>query len=132
MMQASNVATQRVKIKLLFIFTHSLLYKMANIAHYMETSDYGGGINIKALFGEQNIMRGGGSNSPEDDLYIPYGLYCRSHNTCISPKQTYSKQWLDESLFDNLFEAVSVGGGQATKKTRRAPAKSVNKTKRRP
>lgn len=106
---------------------------MANIAYYMETSEYGGGgINIKALFGEQNIMRGGGNNSTDDDdLYIPYGLYCRSHNTCIYPKQTYSKQWLDESLFDNLFEAVSVGGGKATQKTRRVPAKSSNKTKRR-
>jgi hypothetical protein len=126
--------TQRVKIKLLFIFTHSLLYKMANIAHYMETSEYGGGgINIKALFGEQNIMRGGGGNSSndDDDLYIPYGLYCRTHNSCIYPKQTYSKQWLDELLFDNLFEAVNGGGGQSSQKTRRAPAKSANKTKRR-
>jgi len=104
---------------------------MANIAHYMETSEYGGGINIKALFGEQNIMSGGGGKSTDDDdLYIPYGLYCRSHNTCITPKQTYSKQWLDESLFNNLFEAVIVGG-QGTQTTRRAPAKSANKTKRR-
>ena len=102
---------------------------MANNAHYMETGEYGGGINIKALFGEQNIMRGG-SGTDDDDLYIPYGLYCRSHNTCITPKQTYSKQWLDEALFDNLFEAVA-GGGKGQEKTRRAQAKSANKTKRR-
>jgi len=102
---------------------------MANIAQYMETSDYGAGINIKALFGEQNIMRGG-SGTYDDDLYIPFGLYCRPQTQCITPKQTYSKQWLDEALFDNLFEAVA-GGGNSTEKTRRAPSKTANKTKRR-
>jgi hypothetical protein len=93
-----------------------------------ENIDGGAGINTKLIFGENSQIGGGGSSNGPNDLYIPFGLYCKKPVQTHMPKQTYSKNWLDESMFAKLFDAVSVGGEN---KTHRAPSKTTNKTKRR-
>jgi hypothetical protein len=94
-----------------------------------ENIDGGAGINTKLIFGENSQIGGGPSvGSSASDLYIPFGLYCKKPVQTHMPKQTYSKNWLDESMFAKLFDAVSVGGEN---KTHRAPSKTANKTKRR-
>jgi hypothetical protein len=101
-----------------------------------ENIDGGAGINTKLIFGENgqiggasaNLNVGGGPSVGSNDLYIPFGLYCKKPVQNHMPKQTYSKNWLDESMFAKLFDAVSVGGEN---KTHRAPSKTTNKTKRR-
>ena len=107
---------------------------MTNLVDYMELApeniDGGAGINTKLIFGENSqiggaINVGGGESS---DLYIPFGLYCKKPVQNHMPKQTYSKNRLDESMFAKLFDAVSVG---SQNKTHRAPSKTANKTKRR-
>ena len=107
---------------------------MTNLVDYMELApeniDGGAGINTKLIFGENSqiggsINVGGGESS---DLYIPFGLYCKKPVQNHMPKQTYSKNWLDESMFAKLFDAVSVG---SQNKTHRAPSTTANKTKRR-
>jgi len=107
---------------------------MTNLVDYMELApeniDGGAGINTKLIFGENSQIGGanvGGSNVGED-LYIPFGLYCKKPVQNHMPKQTYSKNWLDESMFAKLFDAVSVG---SENKTHRASSKTANKTKRR-
>lgn len=107
---------------------------MTNLVDYMELApeniDGGAGINTKLIFGE-NSQIGGSTNiggGESSDLYIPFGLYCKKPVQTHMPKQTYSKNWLDESMFAKLFGAVSVGGEN---KTHRAPSKTANKTKRR-
>ena len=108
---------------------------MTNLVDYMELApeniDGGAGINTKLIFGENSQIGGatnvGGSNVG-DDLYIPFGLYCKKPVQNHMPKQTYSKNWLDESMFAKLFDAVSVG---SKNKTHRAPSTTANKTKRR-
>lgn len=108
---------------------------MTNLVDYMELApeniDGGAGINTKLIFGENNQIGGGpsvGASASASDLYIPFGLYCKKPVQTHMPKQTYSKNWLDESMFAKLFDAVSVGGEN---KTHRAPSKTANKTKRR-
>ena len=118
---------------------------MTNLVDYMELApeniDGGAGINTKLIFGENGQIGGGpsaslnvgggpsvGSSASTSDLYIPFGLYCKKPVQNHMPKQTYSKNWLDESMFAKLFDAVSVGGEN---KTHRAPSKTANKTKRR-
>jgi hypothetical protein len=96
-----------------------------------ENIDGGAGINTKLIFGENSQIGGGpsdGSSASASELYIPFGLYCKKPVQNHMPKQTYSKNWLDESMFAKLFDAVSVGGEN---KTHRAPSKTANKTKRR-
>jgi hypothetical protein len=94
-----------------------------------ENIDGGAGINTKLIFGENSQIGGGPSASASaSDLYIPFGLYCKKPVQTHMPKQTYSKNWLDESMFAKLFDAVSVGGEN---KTHRVPSKTANKTKRR-
>ena len=112
---------------------------MTNLVDYMELApeniDGGAGINTKLIFGENSQIGGanvdanvGGGSSVSEDLYIPFGLYCKKPVQNHMPKQTYSKNWLDESMFAKLFDAVSVG---SQNKTHRAPSKTANKTKRR-
>lgn len=107
---------------------------MTNLVNYMELApeniDGGAGINTKLIFGENSQIGGSSAGGPSgcEDLYIPFGLYCKKPVQNHMPKQTYSKNWLDESMFANLFDAVSVGGEN---KTHRAPSKTANKTKRR-
>ena len=108
---------------------------MTNLVDYMELApeniDGGAGINTKLIFGENSQIGGGPSlnvGASANDLYIPFGLYCKKPVQNHMPKQTYSKNWLDESMFAKLFDAVSVGGEN---KTHRAPSKTANKTKRR-
>ncbi len=112
---------------------------MTNLVDYMELApeniDGGAGINTKLIFGENGQIGGGpsvgssgGSSNGPSDLYIPFGLYCKKPVQTHMPKQTYSKNWLDESMFAKLFDAVSVGGEN---KTHRSPSKTTNKTKRR-
>ena len=106
---------------------------MSNLVDYMELApeniDGGAGINTKLIFGENSQIGGANVNGGESsDLYIPFGLYCRKPVQNHMPKQTYSKTWLDESMFAKLFDAVSVG---SQNKTHRAPSKATNKTKRR-
>ncbi len=106
---------------------------MTNLVDYMELAPEniggaGGGINTKLIFGENVQIGGGPSVGVGDDLYIPFGLYCKKPVQNHMPKQTYSKNWLDESMFAKLFDAVSVNGEN---KTHRAPSKTANKTKRR-
>jgi hypothetical protein len=97
-----------------------------------ENIDGGAGINTKLIFGENGQIGGstnvGGGPSSSEDLYIPFGLYCKKPVQNHMPKQTYSKNWLDESMFAKLFDAVSVG---SENKTHRASSKTANKTKRR-
>ena len=110
---------------------------MTNIVDYMEFApeNIGGAagcINTKLIFGENSQI--GGANvdvsigGGPSDLYIPFGLYCKKPVQNHMPKQTYSKTWLDESMFAKLFDAVSVG---SQNKTHRAQSKTANKTKRR-
>ena len=110
---------------------------MTNLVDYMELApehiDGGAGINTKLIFGENSQIGGanvganvGGGES--SDLYIPFGLYCKKPVQNHMPKQTYSKNWLDESMFAKLFHAVSVG---SQNKTHRVPSTTANKTKRR-
>ena len=109
---------------------------MTNLVDYMELApeniDGGAGINTQLIFGENSQIGGGPSlnvgGPSANDLYIPFGLYCKKPVQTHMPKQTYSKNWLDESMFAKLFDAVSVGGEN---KTHRAPSKTANKTKRR-
>lgn len=105
---------------------------MTNLVDYMELApeniDGGAGINTKLIFGENGQIGGGSVGGVSDDLYIPFGLYCKKPVQNHMPKQTYSKNWLDESMFAKLFDAVSVG---SQNKTHRAPSKTANKTKRR-
>ena len=110
---------------------------MTNLVDYMELApeniDGGAGINTKLIFGENSQIGGGpsvnvGGGPSTSDLYIPFGLYCKKPVQNHMLKQTYSKNWLDESMFAKLFDAVSVGGEN---KTHRAPSKTANKTKRR-
>ncbi len=107
---------------------------MTNLVNYMELApeniDGGAGINTKLIFGENGQIGGasGSGGSSANDLYIPFGLYCKKPVQNHMPKQTYSKNWLDESMFAKLFDAVLVGGEN---KTHRAPSKTANKTKRR-
>lgn len=109
---------------------------MTNLVDYMELApeniDGGAGINTKLIFGENSQIGGstnvGGGSSGSEDLYIPFGLYCKKPVQNHMPKQTYSKNWLDESMFAKLFDAVSVG---SQNKTHRAPSTTANKTKRR-
>jgi hypothetical protein len=109
---------------------------MTNLVDYMELApeniDGGAGINTKLIFGENSQIGGstnvGGGSNVGDDLYIPFGLYCKKPVQNHMPKQTYSKNWLDESMFAKLFDAVSVG---SQNKTHRAPSTTANKTKRR-
>lgn len=109
---------------------------MTNLVDYMELApeniDGGAGINTKLIFGENSQIGGstniGGGSNVGDDLYIPFGLYCKKPVHNHMPKQIYSKNWLDESMFAKLFDAVSVGGQN---KTHRAQSTTTNKTKRR-
>ena len=109
---------------------------MTNLVDYMELApeniDGGAGINTKLIFGKNSQIGGanvgGGPSVGASDLYIPFGLYCKKPVQNHMPKQTYSKNWLDESMFAKLFDAVSVG---SQNKTHRAPSKTANKTKRR-
>ena len=106
---------------------------MTNLVDYMELApenigSAGGGINTKLIFGENGQIGGASGSANANDLYIPFGLYCKKPVQTHMPKQTYSKNWLDESMFAKLFDAVSVGGEN---KTHRAPSKTTNKTKRR-
>jgi len=120
---------------------------MPNITDYMEVSPTGGsGINIKALFGQRDITLVGGSamhqsamhqsamhqsqvgGSLDNDLYIPFGLYCSRGITDHKPKQLYAAKWLDDSLFDKLFDSVSANDNNKTQKT--IPA-TKHQTKRR-
>ena len=108
---------------------------MTNLVDYMELApeniDGGAGINTKLIFGENSQIGGAtnvGGTNVGDDLYIPFGLYCKKPVQNHMPKQTYSKNWLDESMFAKLFDAVSVG---SQNKTHRAPSTTTNKTKRR-
>ena len=106
---------------------------MTNLVDYMELAPEniggaGGGINTKLIFGENGQIGGASGSGGSNDLYIPFGLYCKKPVQTHMPKQTYSKNWLDESMFAKLFDAVSVGGEN---KTHRAPSKTANKTKRR-
>ena len=105
---------------------------MTNLVNYMELApeniDGGAGINTKLIFGENSQIGGSSVGGGSSDLYIPFGLYCKKPVQNHMPKQTYSKNWLDESMFAKLFDAVSVGGEN---KTHRAPSKTANKTKRR-
>ena len=118
---------------------------MPNITDYMEVSPTGGsGINVKALFGQRDISQmdsaqvGGSAmhqsqvlGSLDNDLYIPFGLYCSRGS--IDQQRTYHKQiistkWLDDSLFDKLFDSVSANDNNKTQKT--IPA-TKHQTKRR-
>ena len=103
---------------------------MPNITDYMEVSPTGGsGISVKALFGQTTTSQVGGSL--DNDLYIPFGLYCSRGS--IDQQRTYHKQiistkWLDDSLFDKLFDSVSANDKNKTQKT--IPA-TKHQTKRR-
>lgn len=108
---------------------------MPNITDYMEVSPTGGsGINVKALFGQRDISQVDSAQvggSLDNDLYIPFGLYCSRSG--VDQQRTYHKQiistkWLDDSLFDKLFDSVSANDNNKTQKT--IPA-TKHQTKRR-
>ena len=108
---------------------------MPNITDYMEVSPTGGsGINVKALFGQTTTSQVDSAQvggSLDNDLYIPFGLYCSRGST--NQQRTYHKQiisakWLDDSLFDKLFDSVSANDNNKTQKT--IPA-TKHQTKRR-
>ena len=100
---------------------------MPNITDYMEVSPTGGsGISVKALFGQTTTSQVGGSL--DNDLYIPLGLYCSRGIIDHKPKYVISTKWLDDSLFDKLFDSVSANDNNKTQKT--IPA-TKHQTKRR-
>lgn len=75
------------------------------------------GIKVTNLFGlgKDDILSGGGTNE-EDDLYIPFGLYSKKSQPDIAPKQMVSKGFIDNAIFDKLFDAVSYGERDKTQK----------------
>lgn len=102
---------------------------MPNIAHLIDEH----GIKYNKIIGPSDTMSGGGTEGTDtisggsaDDLYIPFGLYCRKSGSDYVPtKQTVSKKWLDDDIFDKLFGSVLYGS--ATDKTHKAVLPAVTK-----
>ena len=94
---------------------------MPNIAHLIDEN----GLKYNKIIGPSDTMSGG-SASGEEDLYIPFGLYCQKSGPDYVPtKQTVSKKWLDDDIFDKLFGSVLYGS--ATDKTHKAVEPAVTK-----
>ena len=93
---------------------------MPNIAHLID--EYG--INYNKIIGPLDTMSGGGGGA--EDLYIPFGLYCRKSGPDYVPtKQTVSKKMLDDDIFDKLFGSVLYGS--TTDKTHKTVVPAVTK-----
>ena len=106
------------------------------------------GIKVSTILSRAGVLSVGGGTNEEDDLYIPFGLYCtpflfenahpsgmgvssaksnvamrifnaqrcKKSQCDISPKQMVSKGFIDNDIFDKLFDAVSYGERDKTQK----------------
>jgi hypothetical protein len=84
------------------------------------------GLKYNKIIGPSYTMSGGGASSTAEDLYIPFGLYCRKSGPDYVPtKQTVSKKMLDDDIFDKLFGSVLYGS--TTDKTHKTVAPAVTK-----
>ena len=98
---------------------------MPNIAHLLDEH----GIKYNKIIPSETMSGGtggtGGTGTGED-LYIPFGLYCRKSGPDYVPtKQTVSKKMLDDDIFDKLFGSVLYGS--TTDKTHKTVAPAVTK-----
>lgn len=92
---------------------------MPNIAHLIDEH----GINYNKIIGPSDTIVGGGGT---EDLYIPFGLYCRKSGPDYVPtKQTVSKKMLDDDIFEKLFGSVLYGSN--ADKTHKTVAPAVTK-----
>jgi hypothetical protein len=97
---------------------------MPNIAHLIDEN----GIKYNKIIPSETMVGGalGGGTSGTDDLYIPFGLYCRKSGPDYVPtKQTVSNKWLDNEIFDKLFGSVLYGSD--ADKTQKAVSPAVTK-----
>jgi hypothetical protein len=74
------------------------------------------GIKVSTILSRAGVLSVGGGTNEEDDLYIPFGLYCKKSQCDIAPKQMVSKGFIDTAIFDKLFDAVSYGERDKTQK----------------
>jgi len=74
------------------------------------------GIKVSTILSRAGVLSVGGGTNEEDDLYIPFGLYSKKSQCDISPKQVVSKGFIDNDIFDKLFDAVSYGERDKTQK----------------
>jgi hypothetical protein len=99
---------------------------MPNIAHLMD--EYG--LKYNKIIEPSDTMSGGGSEGT-NDLYIPFGLYCRKSGPDYVPtKQTVSKKMLDDDIFDKLFGSVLYGSNADKTQKTVAPAVTKRQTRR--
>ena len=96
---------------------------MPNIAHLLDEH----GINYNKIIGPSDTMSGGSAEGGgTEDLYIPFGLYCRKSGPDYVPtKQTVSKKMLDDDIFEKLFGSVLYGSN--ADKTHKTVAPAVTK-----
>lgn len=96
---------------------------MPNIAHLLDEH----GIKYNKIIPSETMSGGASSTGGSaEDLYIPFGLYCRKSGPDYVPtKQTVSKKMLDDDIFDKLFGSVLYGS--TTDKTHKTVAPVVTK-----
>jgi hypothetical protein len=95
---------------------------MPNIAHLIDEH----GIKYNKIIPSETMSGGAGGTEDAEDLYIPFGLYCRKSGPDYVPtKQTVSKKMLDDDIFDKLFGSVLYGSN--ADKTHKTVAPAVTK-----
>ena len=98
---------------------------MPNIAHLLDEH----GIKYNKIIPSETMSGGAegtGGIGGAEDLYIPFGLYCRKSGPDYVPtKQTVSKKMLDDDIFDKLFGSVLYGSN--ADKTHKTVAPAVTK-----
>ena len=100
---------------------------MPNIAHLIDEH----GINYNKIIGPSDTMSGGSTGGSAEDLYIPFGLYCRKSGPDYVPtKQTISKKMLDDDIFEKLFGSVLYGSNADKTHKTAAPAVTKRQTRK--
>jgi hypothetical protein len=98
---------------------------MPNIAHLIDEN----GIKYNKIVPSETMV--GGGTEGTDDLYIPFGLYCRKSGPDYVPtKQTVSKKMLDDDIFDKLFGSVLYGSNADKTHKTVVPAVTKKQTRR--
>ena len=100
---------------------------MPNIAHLLDEH----GIKYNKIIPSETMSGGSAEGGGAEDLYIPFGLYCRKSGPDYVPtKQTVSKKMLDDDIFDKLFGSVLYGSNADKTHKTAAPAVTKRQTRK--